>query len=278
MRGIFSSTYFDALGIRLLRGRNFTDGEVQNKQPVLIVNQTLAKKLWPNDDPIGKHLRSVPSKSVPQPIVSTVIGVVADTHQMSMEEGARPEVTKPMVDYTNLTLAVRSDEDPVILISRVKNQIWAVDRNLPVYEVQTMEQIVDQSTSERRFESFLMSIFAVLALVLASIGIYGVLSSLVTQRTQEIGIRIALGAQMREILRMVLSEGFRLVLLGVAIGTAGGYVLSRYLSSLFFAVNPAGAGTYLEVSLLMLGIALVACYLPASRAARVNPMVALRYE
>jgi predicted permease len=278
MRGIFNPAYFEALGIRLLNGRNFTDDELRNKGPVLLVNQTLAKKLWPNEDPIGKHLRSVPSKSAPQPIVSTVIGVVADTHQMSMEEGTRPEMTKPMVDYTNLTLAVRSDEDPAAMISRVKNQIWTVDRNLPVYEVQTMEQIVDQSTSERRFESFLMSIFAVLALVLASIGIYGVLSSLVTQRTQEIGIRMALGAQMREILRMVLGEGFRLVLLGVVIGTAGGFALSRYLSSLFFAVNPAGPLTYVEVSLLMIGIALVACYLPASRAARVNPMVALRYE
>ena len=119
------------------------------------------------------------------------------------------------------------------MIARVKNQIWAVDPHLPVYEVQTMEQVVDQSTSERRFESFLMSIFAGLALVLASVGIYGVLSSLVSQRTQEIGIRMALGAQMRDVLRMVLSEGFRLVLLGVVIGTAGGFALSRYLSSLF---------------------------------------------
>jgi ABC-type antimicrobial peptide transport system permease subunit len=238
----------------------------------------LAKKLWPNEDPIGKHLRSVPSKSVPQPIVSTVIGVVADTHQMSLEEGARPEVTKPMQDYTHLTLAVRSSENPDAMIARIKNQIWAVDRNLPVYEVQTMEQIIGQSTSDRRFESFLMSIFAVLALVLASIGIYGVLSSLVTQRTQEIGIRMALGAQMRDVLGMILSEGFRLVALGVAIGVAAGVALSRYLSSLFFAVSPASPATYVEVSLLMLVIALVACYLPAARAARVNPMVALRYE
>jgi putative ABC transport system permease protein len=164
------------------------------------------------------------------------------------------------------------------MIARVKSQIWAVDPNLPVYEVQTMEQIIDQSTSERRFESFLMSIFAGLALVLASVGIYGVLSSLVSQRTQEIGIRMALGAQMRDVLNMVLSEGFRLVLLGVVIGTTGGFALSRYLSSLFFAVNPTSATTYVEVSLLMLGIALVACYLPAARAARVNPMIALRYE
>jgi predicted permease len=278
MRGIFNSTYFNAVGIQILSGRDFTDDELQNKRPVIIVNQALVKKLWPNEDAIGKHLRSVPSKSVPQPIVSTVIGVVADTHQMSLEEGTRPEVTKPMPDYTHLTLAVRSSENPDTMIARIKNQIWAVDPNLPVYQVQTMEQIIDQSTSDRRFESFLMSIFAMLALVLASIGIYGVLSSLVTQRTQEIGIRMALGAQMRDVLGMILSEGFRLVALGVVIGVAAGIALSRYLSSLFFAVSPASPATYVEVSLLMLVIALVACYLPAARAARVNPMVALRYE
>jgi putative ABC transport system permease protein len=278
MRGIFNAAYFDAVGIPLLHGRNFTDDELQKKQPVIVVNQALAKKLWPNEDAIGKHLRSVPSKSVPQPIVSTVIGVVADTHQVSMEEGTRPEVTKPMVDYTHLTLAVRSSENPGAMIARVKNQIWAVDPHLPVYEVQTMEQVIDQSTSQRRVESFLMSIFAALALALAVIGIYGVLSSLVSQRTQEIGIRMALGAQMRDVLTMILSEGFRLVLLGVAIGVAGGVGLSRYLSSLFFGVSPASPVTYLEVSLLMLGIALIACFLPAARAAKVNPMTALRYE
>lgn len=278
MRGIFNADYFDTVGIRLLKGRNFTDDELQDKRPVVMVNQTLAQKLWPNDGPIGKHVRSVPSKASPQPIVSTVIGVVADTHQLSLEEGARPEATKPMVDYTNLTLAVRSAESPDAMIARVKNQVRAVDPNLPVYQVQTMEQIVGESTSQRRFESFLMSIFAALALVLASVGIYGVLSSLVTQRTQEIGVRMALGAQMRDILVMILSEGFRLVALGVAIGIAGGVALSRYLASIFFAVSPTNPLTYVEVSLLMLGIALVACYLPAARAARVNPMTALRYE
>ena len=121
MRGIFNPAYFDTVGIRVLNGRNFTADELENKRPVVMVNQTLAKKLWPNDDAVGKHLRSVPSKAVPQPIVSTVIGVVADTHQLSIEEGTRPEVTKPMVDYTQLTLAVRSDENPDAMIARMKN-------------------------------------------------------------------------------------------------------------------------------------------------------------
>src|SRR5204863_2838720 len=244
----------------------------------MVINQSLAKRLWPNEDAIGQHLRSVPSKADTAPVVSTVIGVVADTHQQSLESATRPEITKPMVDYTQLTFAVRSDADPEKLIASVKNRIRTIDRNLPLFEVRTMEQVLDEDTSQRRFESFVMSVFAGLALVLASIGLFGVLAFLVNQRTQEIGIRMALGAQTNDVLRMVLGEGFRMVALGVIIGVAGGIALSRYLSSLFFGVNAANPATYLEVALLMIVIALVACLLPAWRAVRVNPMVALRYE
>src|SRR6202165_5453447 len=146
----------------------------------------------------------------------------------------RPEITKPMVDYTQLTLAVRGDADPKALIAGVKNQIWSIDKNLPVFEVRTMEQVLDEDTSQRRFESFVMSIFASLALVLASIGLFGVLASLVSQRTHEIGIRMALGAQTKDVLGMVLREGFRMVILGVIIGVAGGIALSRYFSRFVF--------------------------------------------
>jgi putative ABC transport system permease protein len=278
MRGIFTATYFDTVGIRLIAGRNFTAEELANKQPVMVINQSLAKHLWPNGDAVGQHLRSVPSKADTAPVVSTVIGVVADTHQVSLESAARPEITKPMVDYTQLTLAVRGNAAPEALIASVKSQIWTIDKNLPLFEVRTMEQVLDEDTSQRRFESFVMSVFAGLALLLASIGLFGVLSSLVSQRTQEIGIRMALGAQTKDVLGMVLGEGFRMVALGVVIGVAGGIALSRYLSSLLFGVSLASPGTYVEVALLMIGIALVACLLPAWRAIRVNPMVALRYE
>jgi putative ABC transport system permease protein len=278
MRGIFSATYFDTVGIRLIAGRNFTAEELANKAPLLVINQTLAKRLWPNEEAVGQHLRSVPSRPETPASVSTVIGVVADTHQESLESRTRPEITKPMVDFTQLTLAVRANGDPETLITSVKSQVWSVDKNLPLFEVRTMEQILDEDTSQRRFQSFVMSVFAGLALVLASIGLFGVLSSLVSQRTQEIGIRMALGAQTRDVLRMVLGEGLRMVLLGVIIGVAAGVALSRYLASLFFGVSPANPGTYLQVALLMMGIALVACLLPAWRAIRVNPMEALRYE
>jgi putative ABC transport system permease protein len=278
MRGIFSATYFDTVGMRLIAGRNFTAEELANKAPVMVMNQTLAKRVWPNESAVGQHLRSVPSRPDTPPVVSTVIGIVADTHQQSLESATRPEITKPMVDYTQLTLAVRGQGDPESLITSVKSQVWSVDKNLPVFEVRTMEQVLDEDTSQRRFESFVMSIFASLALVLASIGLFGVLASLVSQRTQEIGIRMALGAQTGDVIGMVLGEGFRMVLLGVVIGVAAGVGLSRYLASLFFGVSPANPTTYFEVALLMMGIAFVACLLPAWRAVRVNPMVALRYE
>jgi putative ABC transport system permease protein len=278
MRGIFSPGYFDTVGIRLLAGRNFTAEELQTKAPVLVMNQTLAKRLWPNEKAVGQHLRSVPSRPDTPPVVSTVIGVVADTHQEGLENRTRPEITKPMVDFTQLTLAVRALGDPEALITSVKSQVWWVDKNLPVFEVRTMEQILDEDTSQRRFQSFVMSVFAGLALVLAAIGLFGVLTSLVGQRTQEIGIRMALGAQSKDVLRMVLGEGMRMVLLGVVIGVGAGVGLSRYLESLFFGVSSASAGTYLEVALIMISIALVACLVPAWRAIRVNPMEALRYE
>lgn len=278
MRGIFSASYFDTVGIRLIAGRNFTGDELQTKAPVLVMNQTLAKRLWPNEEAIGQHLRSVPSRPETPTVVSTVIGVVADTHQEGLENKTRPEITKPMVDFTQLTLAVRAMGDPEELISSVKSQVWWVDKNLPVFEVRTMEQILDEDTSQRKFQSFVMSVFAGLALVMASIGLFGVLAALVGQRTQEIGIRMALGAQSKDVLRMVLGEGLRMVLLGVAIGVGAGIALSRYLASLFFGVSPASPATYLQVAVLMLSIALVACLLPAWRATRVNPMEALRYE
>jgi predicted permease len=278
MRGIFSPGYFDTIGIRLIAGRNFTADELQTKAPVLVMNQTLAKRLWPNEEAVGQHLRSVPARPDTPPVVSTVIGVVADTHQEGLESKTRPEITKPMVDFTQLTFAVHAAGDPEALITTVKSQVWSVDKNLPVYEVRTMEQILDEDTSQRKFQSFVMSVFAGLALVLASIGLFGVLTSLVGQRTQEIGIRMALGAQSRDVLRIVVGEGVRLVLLGVAIGVGAGVALSRYLASLFFGVSPANPATYLEVALLMIAIALIACLLPALRAVRVNPMTALRYE
>ncbi len=277
MRGIFNPDYFETIGIHFVAGRNFTAAELSEKRSVIVINQGLAKRLWPNESSIGQHLRSVPSKTT-EPIVYEVVGVVSDTHQSSLEEATRPEISKAMGDYTHLTLSVRTDANPDAMVSAIKRQIWSVDKNVPMFEVATMEEVLRASTSDRRFQSFLMATFAGLALLLASVGLYGVLTSLVSQRTQEIGIRMALGAQSSDVLGLVVREGSRMVLLGIAIGGAAGIALSRYLSSLFFGVSPANATTYFEVGAIMLGIALLACLLPAWRALRVNPMVALRYE
>ncbi len=278
MRGIFHPDYFDTIGLRLIAGRNFTPNELSEKKPVIVINQALAKRLWPNESPLGQHLRSVPAKNGVPVITYEVIGVVNDMHQVSLEEGMRPEISKAMGDYTQLTLAVRTAADPETMIPVIKQQIWSVDKNVPMFEVATMEQVLRESTSDRRFQSFLMATFAGIALLLASVGLYGVLASLVAQRTQEIGIRMALGAQKMDVLRLILREGSRMVLLGIAIGVAAGLALSRYLASLFFGITPANAITYVEVGLIMFAIALLACVLPAWRALRVNPMVALRYE
>ncbi|HKP93122.1 MAG TPA: ABC transporter permease, partial [Chthoniobacterales bacterium] len=261
MRGIFSAAYFETMGIRLIAGRTFTAEELSTKAPVLVINQTLAKRLWPNDQAVGQHLRSVPSRPETPAVVSTVIGVVADTHQESLESRTHAEITKPMVDFTQLTLAVRSEGDPAALVAAVKSQVWSVDKYLPVFEVRTMQQILAEDTSQRKFHSFVMSIFAGLALVLACVGLFGVLASLVAQRTREIGIRMALGAQTGDVLRMVLGEGVRMVLFGVILGVGAGIALSKYLASLFFGVSPTNPATYLQVSLLMGMIALIASLL-----------------
>lgn len=187
MRGVFNPDYFDTVGIKFIAGRNFTADELAEKKPVMVINQSLAKRLWPNEDPLGKHLRSVPSQAGGAVVVSTIIGVVNDTHQVSLEERMRPEITQPMLDYTQLTLAVRTAGDPAELMSAIKQQIWSVDRNVPLFEVATMQQVLRENTSERRFESFLMSMFAGLALLLAGLGLYGVLASLVAQPPRRSG-------------------------------------------------------------------------------------------
>ena len=276
-RGIFSPQYFDVLGLPILHGRNFTQDELDQHLPVIIMNQTLAKKLWPHEDSVGKHIRSV-SKSDTSPQWMTVIGVAGDAKQMSIEEPTRPEIMRAMVDYTYLTLSVRTSLDPASATGAVQKEIWSRDKNIPIYDVRSMSDIVDESISERRFESFLLLIFASIAFVLAVVGIYGVMSSLSTQRTQEIGVRMALGAQRSDVLRMVLNEGLRTVLLGVAIGAAAAFLLIRALKDILFGVPPGDPVAYLSVCLSVILAGCIASSLPAIRAAKMDPLKALRYE
>jgi putative ABC transport system permease protein len=278
MRGISSPSYFETLGMSLASGRNFTVDEINQNLPVIVINQSLAKKLWPNQDAVGKHVVSIPARAETTPTQLTVIGVVRDTRQDSLEKATRPEITRAMPDYTYLTLAVRSASDPTSLTAGIKQQIWALDKNLPVFDVLTMQALLDDNLGQRRFDSFLMSIFGGLAVVLSCVGIYGVLATSVVQQTREIGVRMALGARRGDVLKMIMGQGLRWVLLGLLIGLGLGFVLTRMLASLLFGVGPANPLTYIAVSAVMLAVAAVACYLPAVRAIRIDPMRALRYE
>jgi predicted permease len=279
MRGITSPDYFATLGIPLVSGRTFTRDEVEQNQPVIVVNQALAAKLWPGQDAIGQHILSVgPLKPGVSPIRYTVIGVQGNARQLSLEDQPRPEITRPMADFTNLTLSVRSSIDPDSLTAAIKEQIWAVDKGLPVYGVLRMQDILDDTVSERRFSSVLLSIFGGLGILLACIGIYGALRFNVVQRTREIGIRMALGADRNGVLKMIMSEGLLLVGSGIAIGILAGIVLVRVLHSLLFGMQPSDPSIYVMASLAILVVAAAACYIPALRATRTEPSTALRYE
>jgi len=277
MRGITSPDYFASVGIPIVRGRNFTADEICKHLPVIIVNQSLANKLWPNQDAVGKTIVAGPRPPDP-PLQLTVIGVMGDTHQVSLESGTRPEIVRPMVDYTFLTLTVRGAGDPALMTADIRNQVRGIDKDLPAYDIESMQEIVDQSLGQRRFDSFVMSIFGGLALLLAAVGIYGVLATSVEQRRQEIGIRMALGAQRADVLRLIMLSGLMLVLIGMGLGIVVGFGLTRWLSSMLYGVSPSSLATYLAVSAAMIAIAMLACYLPAKRATKVDPMKALRAE
>jgi putative ABC transport system permease protein len=279
MRGITSPDYFATLGVPLISGRTFTADELQQNQPVIVVNQALVAKLWPQQDAIGKHILSVgPAKPGVPPVRYTVIGVQANARQFSLEDQPRPEITRPMSDFTNLTLSVRSGIDPDSLTAAIKQQIWAVDRGLPVYNVLRMQDILDDTVSQRRFSSFLLSIFGGLGILVACIGIYGALTFNVVQRTREIGIRMALGADRNRVLNMILSEGLLLVGIGISIGIIAGIVITTLLQSLLFGIQPSDPGMYAMASAAILFVAAVACYVPGYRATKIEPSITLRYE
>ena len=274
-----SDEYIATIGMRLVAGRGFTRAEAEKPNPAeVIVNESLARKLWPKQDALGQVLHSR-IDSGPNAWRRVVIGVVADTRQLGLDSPPRPEMFFPSrSQFPNLALIVRTAGDPLRMTSAVTAQVWAIDKDQPVHDVYAMDHVVDDSISQRRFNMLLLAIFAATALVMAAVGIYGVLAYAVSRRTQEIGIRMALGAQTRDVLRLIGREGFVLVLIGIAIGLAGALALTRLMSSLLFGVSPTDATTFAAVPAVLAVVALAACYLPARRAARVDPTVALRYD
>jgi len=265
--------YFKALRIPLLRGRNFTEQEVKQSAKVLVISELLASQVFPNEEPLGKRLIMMMEKDPWE-----IIGVVGDIRHRSLESQPFPAMYMPSNQTGGTNLVIRTEGDPANLAAAVRKEVQAIDPDQPVAAVRTMDEWVDTSVAQPRYRTALLGLLALLALVLASTGIYGVMSYSVAQRTHEIGVRMALGAKRLDVLTMVVRQGMVLVVAGVAIGLLGAFALTRVMSSLLFGVSAKDPITFVAVATLLTMVAFVACYIPARRATKVDPLVALRYE
>jgi putative ABC transport system permease protein len=265
--------------IPLRKGRSFSDRDVRGSQNVAIVNETLARRYFSNEDAIGKRitLEDHPKETD----WMTVVGVVGDTKPRELRSEPVAELYMPYDQQPEpgMALMIRSSDDAAAsLAPAVRSEVLILDKNQPVYSIRTLESVLSESVSTPRFRTLLLGVFAAVALILAAVGIYGVISYGVSQRTQEIGIRMSLGARAADVLKLVVRGGMSLVLIGVVLGLAGAFALTRLMTSLLFAVRPTDAATFATVSVGLIAVALFACFIPARRATKVDPLVALRYE
>jgi putative ABC transport system permease protein len=272
---LVTPTYFRAIGIPLLRGRTFGDGEGPREPVTIMVNETLARRFFPGEDALGKRLLVLDDEP------HEIVGIVGDARQWGLDKPADPEVyfSYAQMGFDNsAVLVIRTSVEPSALSDGVRRAVREVNHDAPVYSVKTMAQVVADSTAQRRFNAVLMACFAGVALLMAGIGLYGVISYTVAQRVQEIGIRMALGAQVSQVLGMVLWNGLKLALAGVGLGVLVAFALTRVLAGLLYGVSATDPSIFLAGSAFLVAVALLACYVPARRATKVDPMIALRYE
>ncbi len=276
---VISPHYFRTMGIQLVQGREFNEHDRAGSGEVVVISETMARRFWPGEDPLGKRLAAGRPESPDDWI--TVVGVVKDVRQFELDAVPKPQMylTYEQADFFEpRDLVVSTNVDPLSLAGTVRQTVWEIDRDQPVSNIRTMEAILAESVARQRFSMLLLGIFAALALILAAVGIYGVMSYSVAQRTREFGIRMALGAQKSDVLKLAVGGGLKLVLIGVAIGLVAAFILTRVMSSLLFGVSATDPTTFITISLVLISVALLASYIPARRATEVDPMIALRYE
>lgn len=273
-----SADYFKAMGIPLLRGRLFTVRDTKDSPHVALINETMAKKIFPNEDPIGKRITF--DRRDNNPDWYEVVGIVGDTKHYGLDQATTLQTYEPYTQQTfsTMNLVVRSVGDPASLITAIRNEVLRLDPEQPVSNLKTLDDFVATSVVQQQFSMLLLTVFAAVALILATVGIYGVLSYAVTQRTHEIGIRMALGAGQSNVLRLVIRHGMRLTLMGVTAGLVGAFALTRLMSALLFSVSTTDPLIFFLIAVLLLITALLACWIPARRAMKVDPMIALRAE
>ena len=268
--------YFRTMRIPLLKGRWFDDHDTAESQPVVVVNETMARQISPDyEEVLGKRIKHGFKNQVAE-----VVGVIGDVKYAGLDQQTKPEMYVPFAQraWPFMRIVARSKSDPSVVAAAIREAVRAIDKDQPVDKITTMSSVVSASIVDRSFYMQLLGTFASLAFILAAVGIYGVVSYSVAQRTREIGIRVAIGARRRDVLGLVLREALRLTALGVALGLVGAFVATRVLRSLLFEVKPTDPATFICLSLLLTFVALVASYIPARRATKVDPLVALRYE
>jgi putative ABC transport system permease protein len=268
-----NQNYFNAFRIPLLRGRSFTEQDVQKSDKVLLVSQTLVDQIFPNEEPLGKRLVMAMNDEAYE-----IIGIVGDIRHQSLGSPAVPTMYMPSLQRGGTNIVIRTQGDPLSIVGAVRKEVQALDPDQPIAAVRTMNEWVAMSVAAPRYSTTLLALFAALAMILAATGIYGVMSYTVAQRTHEIGVRMALGARQLQVLTMVVRQGMVLTLIGVALGLAGAFALTRVMSSLLFGVTAKDPITFGVVAALLIVVAFVACFVPARRATKVDPLVALRYE